>query len=37
MIAFDVATKVFDKEKFPQHTIADLKYGITFIALFSQE
>ena len=37
MIVSDVVTKVFDKEKFPQHTIVDLKYGITFIVLFSQE
>ena len=37
MIVSDVVTKVFDKEKFPQHTIVDMKYGITFIVLFRQE
>ena len=38
MIVFEVATKALDREKFPQHTIADLNYsGITFIVLFSQE
>ena len=35
MIVYDVATKVFDAETFPQHTIADLNSGITFIVLFS--
>ena len=37
MIANDVVTKVLDTEIFPQHTIADLETGITFIVLFSQE
>ena len=37
MINYDVATKAFDTEKFPQHTIPDLNSGITFIVLFSQE
>ena len=37
MIVYDVATKVLDTEIFPQHTIADLISGITFIVLFSQE
>ena len=31
-----MATKVIDTEKCPQHTIADLNPGITFI-LFSQD
>ena len=37
MIANDVVTKVLDTEIFPQHIIADLETGITFIVLFSQE
>ena len=37
MIFFDVAKKVLDTEKFPQHTIADLNSGISFIVLCSQE
>ena len=37
MIVFDLETKVLDTEIFPQHNIADLNSGITFIALFSQE
>ena len=37
MIVFDVAKKVLDTEKFPQHTIADLNSGISFIVLCSQE
>ena len=37
MIVYDVATKELDTESFPQHTIADLNSGITFIVLFSQE
>ena len=37
MNVFDVATKVPDTEKLPQHTIADLNSGITFVASFSQE
>ena len=36
MIIYDVATKVLDIELFPQHTIADLNSGITFIVYFSQ-
>ena len=37
MIVFDVAKKVLDTEKFPQHNIADLNSGISFIVLCSQE
>ena len=37
MIVYDVATKELGTESFPQHTTADLKSGITFIVLFSQE
>ena len=37
MIVYDVATKVLDKEIFPQGSIAGLISGITFIVLFSQE
>ena len=37
MIVYDVATKVLATELFPQHDIADLNSGATFIVLFSQE
>ena len=37
MIIYDVATKVLGTEVFPQHNIADLNSGITFIVLLSQE
>ena len=37
MFVYDVATKVLDTEIFPQHTIADLISGITFVIFFSQE
>ena len=37
MIVYDVATKVLDTKSFPQHNIAGLISGITFIVLFSQE
>ena len=37
MIVFDAEARVLDTEIFPQHTIADLNSGITFIVLFSQE
>ena len=37
MIVYDVATKVLNTESFPQHSIAGLISGITFIVLFSQE
>ena len=37
MIVYDVAKKVLDTESFPQHNIAGLISGITFIVLFSQE
>ena len=37
MIVYDVAMKVLDTEPFPQHNIAGLISGITFIVLFSQE
>ena len=35
MIVFDAETKVVNTEIIPQHTIADLHYGITFI-VFAQ-
>ena len=34
MIDYDVAPKVLDTEIFPQHNIAGLIPGITFIVLF---
>ena len=37
MIVYDVATKVLNTESFPQHSIAGLISGITFIVLLSQE
>ena len=37
MIVCGVATKVLDTEIFPQHTIADLNFGITIMVLFSQD
>ena len=37
MIIYDVATKVLGTELFPQHSIADLNSGITFIVLLKQE
>ena len=37
MIVYDVAAKVLGTEEFPQHNIAELNSGITFIVLFSQE
>ena len=37
MIAYTVETKVFGTEEFPQHNIADLNSGITFIVLLKQE
>ena len=37
MIVYDMATKILVTEMFPQHTIADLISGITFIVLLSQE
>ena len=37
MIVYDVATKVPDTESFPQHNIAGLISGITFIVLFNRE
>ena len=37
MIVHDMATEVFDTLNFSQHIIADLKSGITFNVLFSQE
>ena len=37
MILYDVTTKVLDTESFPQHNIAGLISGITFIVLFNQE
>ena len=37
MIVYDVARMVLDTESFPQHNIAGLISGITFIVLFSQE
>ena len=37
MIVYDVAMKVLDTESFPQHSIASLVSGITFIVWFSQD
>ena len=37
MIVYDVATKVLGTVEFPQHNIADLNSGITFIVLLIQE
>ena len=37
MTVYDVATKVLNTESFPQHSIAGLISGITFIVLLSQE
>ena len=37
MIVYDVARMVLDTESFPQHNIADLISGITFIVLISHE
>ena len=37
LIVDDVATKERDLELFPQHNIADLNSGITFIVFFSQK
>ena len=37
MVADDVMTKVLDTKSFPQHNIAGLISGITFIALLSQD
>ena len=37
MVADDVVTKVLDTKSFPQHNIAGLISGITFIALLSQD
>ena len=37
MTVYDVATKLLNTESFPQHSIAGLISGITFIVLFSQE
>ena len=36
MNVFDAETKILDTEIFPQHIIADLNSGITFV-LFSPE
>ena len=36
MIVFDVAIKVLDTEKFPQHTIADLNSGIALFCLVTR-
>ena len=36
-IVYEVARKVLDTEVFPQHNIAGLISGITFVVLFSQE
>ena len=33
MTVYDAATKVLGTDKFPQHNIADLNSGITFIVL----
>ena len=37
MIVYNVATKVLDTESFPQHNIACLIYGITYIVLLRWE
>ena len=37
MTVYNVTTKVLGIELFPQHNIANLNSGITFIVLFSQE
>ena len=37
MIVYNVAIKVLGTEEFPQHDIAELNSGATFIVLFSQE
>ena len=37
MIVYDVARMVLDTESFPQHNIAGLISGITFIVLISHE
>ena len=37
MIIYDVETKIFDTESFPQEYIAGLISGTTFIVWFSQE
>ena len=37
MVVFDVVTKVFGTEEFPQHNIAELNSRTTLIILFSQE
>ena len=37
MIVCGVATKVLDTEIFPQHKMANLNSGMTFMVLFSQE
>ena len=37
MIVYDVAAKVLDTKTFPQHKIAGLISGITFIILSIQE
>ena len=37
MVVYAVATKILDRELFPQHNITELNSGITFTVLFSQE
>ena len=37
MIVYDMATKALDIKSFPQHNIAGVISGNTFIVLFSQE
>ena len=37
MIVYELAAKVLGTEEFPQHNIADLNSGITFIVFISQE
>ena len=37
MNVFDAETKVFDTEIFPQHIIADMDSGNTFIVSFSKK
>ena len=37
MIVYELATERLDTELFPQHTIADLNFGIKFIVLLSRD
>ena len=37
LIVYDVTAKLLDTDSFPQHTIAEVSPGITFIVLVIQE